>query len=261
MKKQTLALAAILLVSLMLTACSGWGDQTKEAYSVYLEAFEKHQTTKASDISIETREIFTIGLMTSRTVTKMHIIGDVTDEANPALFLKVREDSDGEISETTVYYYNGHAYAEVADMKVKQTLSAAEIIEEYRTNAVPALFFDEAKVINGIIRNVDGGKEITFTVTNPASEEYIKIVTSSFADMFENGGADPAKISVTADDMDVTAFVDKDGVLKSFSFILILKIKYANETGNVNMLFKSNVNAIDNVAVPKPEDESAYITM
>ena len=258
MKKLTLSLAAILLVSLMLTACSGWGDQTKEAYSVFLEALEKQQTAKAIDISLEVRANLAIGIMSTRNFTKMHVIGDITDEANPELFATFRADSGGKISETTIYSYNGYAYIEEMGTKTKKTISVAEIIENYRLNAFQVQLFDETQIVNGIIRNVDGGKEIIFTVKDPTSLDYIKNVTTSIADILESGGADPVITSITAEDMPVTAFVDNDGVLKSYSFNLIIKIKHANGTGNANMLFKSSVNALDNVTVPKPEDESAY---
>ena len=261
MKKFTSAIAAVLLASLMLTACGGGADQTKEAYAAFLAASQKQQSSKAVDASMDINATMVVGSETLEMVTNVDLVGDMTDAANPSLYTKMYVDSAGEITEMVLYYYDGNMYAEMMGMKIKQAVPAAEIASEEQLSAVPAPLFDETKIKDGKITDKDGGKAITFTVVKPIDHDYIKNATASFATAFEDGGLDPTKVSITADDMVVTAFVDKDGVLKSFSFDLNMKFKYENETAEMKMSLTANINALDNVTVPKPADESIYKVM
>jgi hypothetical protein len=185
-KNKAIVIALIVLAfTVAFSACGGGGGQSGaansdasgtdatasgEAYALYKSASDALSNaegyTMDVNVDISTGEDGGLGAIDTTSIS--HI--EVSDPTGNIGMKSVQTtEVAGESMESTVYVKDDAVYTEMLGTKIKMTMDIPQLLKQ-SNNMVD---FAEDAIIDGGVSDVDGGKQITFTIKGDALAEYI----------------------------------------------------------------------------------------
>ena len=253
MKRRILILA---LAAIMLFSASACG-QKASAYDVYSEANAKLEGAKAMEATMEATMSMVYGEetmdITMSGVVKelMHSETDIEFSAELAVDMAML----GMSMDMSMYFNDGYYYMEVMGQKVKMELPLEKALEQVQMNAVE---FDEAAIKESSLVAKDGGQELSFTLDGAAMTEMADKQVSSMLGSMGDMGLDGMEYNY--EDIIVTAFVDKDGNIKTMGMVMIFEMNMDGEAITAEVDLQMEYVAFDDdVKLDIPADLDSFI--
>jgi len=253
MKRRILILA---LAAIMLLSASACG-QKASAFDVYSDANAKLQSVKAMEATMEATMSMvygeeTIDITMSGVIKELiHSETDIEFSAELAVDMAML----GMAMDMSMYFKDGYYYMEVMGQKVKMELPLEKALEQVQMNAVE---FDEAAIKESSLVAKDGGKELSFTLDGAAMTEMVdKQVSGLLGSMGDMG---LAGMEYNYGDIIVTAFVDKDGNMKTMGMVMSFDMTMEGESISAEIDMQVEYVAFDDdVKLDIPADLDSFV--
>jgi len=249
MKKIGLVLAALMLAA-SLTACN-------EKVSAY-GAYEKMNTAMGKVESIEMTVDGSIAMTAMGETMDIEMSGTMKEvilsetEAEMEMYMDMV--MFGETIPTVSYYKDGYMYQEMYGMKYKTAMGIEEALSQMGTEN---LTFSEEAIKESDVTDVDGGKQISFTLDGAALNDILAGAgtLSELAALFGEDG------EMAFGDVTYVVNVDKDYVMKSCEMRFDMTMTVEGEAIEMAYTMTMKVVSTNDVTVTFPDDLDTYVGM
>lgn len=244
MKKLALVLA-ILMAVLPLASC---GDNVT-AYEAYVKMSDAMGAVSSMEGTIDA----TVS-MTSAGVSYEIGVSGTTKEV-------IRSDTDmdmemtmdmtmlGETFSVATYYKEGYMYQDLSGMKYKLHMDIEDAVNQM---GVTDLEFTEDIVKESSVTDVDGGKELSFTLDGTAMTDILSEIVASLT------GALGADGTMTFGDVTYNIVVDKDYIERSCEIIFSISMEIDGETVDMSYDMRMDISSVNNTTITFPDDLDSY---
>lgn len=241
----------ILLMILAVTAALSFQGCGKEAsaFEVYMQASEAMK--KVDSISMNTNTKMSISVNEEKMdMTMSGTISEVIkSETEIDMELDMQTNVRGQNMPMKAYYKDGMYYVDAEGSKMKMEMPLDKMLAQTNSNLIE---FPESSITNQSLKDVDGNKELTFTLDGSALKDVLDKQLSSLKNI--TGSLEDFNIG----SINLKAVVDKDGNMKSCQLVFPLEMSANGQNMKMDCDIEMEIIQVGGVTINFPEDLDTY---
>lgn len=251
--KKIILLTAVLLMTLSLTACNGGS----EAYSEFVKVNEKMANADSVDMDMDVTAVIEAGgesidmKMNGNMKQVMRSETDIDMEMDMNIDMSIPGMGSQKVN-TLSYFKDGYMYTDAAGQKFKMAMSLEEL-EKQSSMSGKDFTFEEKAVKKSSVKDLEGGKELSFTLDGKAMTEIFGDMMGAMADSLPIDSAD-----MKFGDMEYVILVDKDSNMKSMVMRFAADMDIEGQKMTMKYDITAKINQIGYVKISFPSDLSTY---
>lgn len=252
--KKLILLTVTLLMTLSLAACDSKGNET---YAEFLKANEKMAGAESMDMDMDIKAVIEADGQSM----------DMKMKGNMKQIMRSETDIDMEMDmnidmtipgmgqqkmDSLTYFKDGYLYTSGMGQKVKMAMDIEEM--QKQSNLASTDFtFEEKAVKSSSMKEVEGGKELSFTLDGKTMSESLSEMMGSMSKTLPIDATD-----MNFGDMEYVIVVDNDSNMKNMAIKFDANMDIEGQKMTVKYDITAKVNQINNVTIDFPSDLDTY---
>lgn len=246
MKKRIFAAVAGLLAVVLLAGCGPKVPET--ALAAYTGANTKMAEANSLAYDLEINMQMTVMGQKMDIAITGHVAQAVNDADNAQMAVLLSTKTMGVSIDMNVYYTGGSIYMDAMGQKVKAKADLEDMLKRATYTLDAATL--EAALQEQILEETEDGYRLTFTLDGAAMGDSMNRMVSGML-----GNMD---VSVTVSDVEMTALVNRDGLMLSSEMVFTYFMEIQGQALEVPCTIATRNVQIGGVTVPLPDDLDSY---
>jgi hypothetical protein len=155
----------------------------------------------------------------------------------------------GTAVDTTSYFKDGNMYINMGEEKMKMALPMEDAIAQANASAME---FEQSAIKNSSSKDVDNGKEVSFTVSGDALKDYMEKGTQGALAGLGTG------LDMSFGDATITSVIDSDGNMVSLSMKMTFDMSADGEKTAMTISIDMHNIVIGDIVIDFPADLDSY---
>jgi len=258
MKKFTLILIVALLVAC--TACSPKPapKPVENAYDLYTAM----NTAMKNVTSMQAKADVKMNMQSEGENADMNMFMDIKQilrsetDLEMALLMSIDMGELGGLMDAKIYYKDGYLYQEIMGMKVKMRMALEEAMAAVNMDAISSLNFEKDAISQSEVKNVDGGKELSFTLKGDALNDTLTEMVNAMIGSLDSD----VDMKLTFGDVSYTLLLGSDNFPKKQHIVYSMDMEVDGEKTSISYdMYMTDLSYNTIKAIEYPADLDDYM--